>query len=79
MPSRIHAYRQFVRAFPTGAVQVVCRITRSTTHVVNADVDLVDAGSQALLARLEGFECTLSPSLRAAFRRNRLPSEVLPS
>ena len=79
LPSRIRSYQQFVRAFPTASVRVVCRVTRATAHAVNADMDLVDASSGSLLARLEGFECTLSPSLRAAFRRNRLPREALPS
>ena len=79
LPSRIGSYQQFVRAFPTASVRVVCRITHTTAHAVNADMDLVEASSGSLLARLEGFECTMSPSLRAAFRRNRLPREALPS
>ena len=70
LPSALGSYRQFVRRFPTGTVQVICRVATATGPVVRAEIEFVADGKQ--ISRIDGFECVLDGKLNAAFRRNRL-------
>jgi hypothetical protein len=67
LPSFAGRYRQFA-AFPARGVSVRCRASRKGDALAGADIDFVD-GSGKLVARLEGYECTVEPSLAEAFRR----------
>jgi hypothetical protein len=70
LPSALGGYRQFVRRFPAGTMQVICRVVAATGPVVRAEIEFVVDGKQ--IARIDGFECVLDGKLNAAFRRNRL-------
>jgi len=82
LPSYSREYRQYRRAYPEreaeGPVTIVSRITRCADHSVTADLEFLDAGGE-LIARMRDFECTVTPSLNRAFRRNRLTEEFLAS
>ena len=65
LPSRLGAWRQFAALGP-GVVKGVVRIREADAATVLCDVDLLDAGGQ-VAARLEGYACTISPSLDRAF------------
>jgi hypothetical protein len=71
LPSALGRYRQYVRRFPAEAARVVCRVEKAAGPVVRAAVEFVADGGR-LVARIDGFECVLDPTLNAAFRRNRL-------
>ncbi|BDV42216.1 hypothetical protein GURASL_11390 [Geotalea uraniireducens] len=66
-------YRQFQETFPRDGVQVVIRVTGESAHSATADMEFLDRHNGKLVARLEGYECVIDPSLQQAFRRNRLP------
>ncbi len=70
LPNSAAAYRQF-RAFPAGGVRVSARVTRSAEHGAAADIDFVD-DKGTLVARMEGYECTVDKSLNAAFLKKTL-------
>jgi NAD(P)-dependent dehydrogenase (short-subunit alcohol dehydrogenase family)/acyl carrier protein len=70
LPSALGAYRQF-RRFPHGSVTVVCRVSRSHSQIIAAEIEFRDEAGN-LIARIDDFECVLDPSLNSAFRRNRL-------
>jgi acyl transferase domain-containing protein len=65
LPSRVAAYHQLA-PFPDGDVRAVIRIRRSARRSVLSDVDLV-AEDGSVVARLEGFACTVSAKLDQAF------------
>jgi NAD(P)-dependent dehydrogenase (short-subunit alcohol dehydrogenase family) len=67
LPSFAARYRQYA-AFPSQGCAVRCRASRKGDALAAADVDFVDAEGR-LIARLEGYECTVEPSLAEAFRR----------
>jgi hypothetical protein len=50
-------------------------VTRSDDHLALADIDFIDE-SGSLVARMEGYECVIDPSLEKAFRNNRLTAPV---
>jgi hypothetical protein len=70
LPNCAAAYRQF-RAFPAKGVRISARVTRSAEHSALADIDFTD-DQGVLVARLEGYECTVDKSLNAAFRKKVL-------
>jgi NAD(P)-dependent dehydrogenase (short-subunit alcohol dehydrogenase family)/acyl carrier protein len=70
LPTFVGRYRQFRRAFPSGGVRVVARVTEASPHKARADVDFLDEAG-ALVARIEDYECVIDASLQSAFRRNR--------
>jgi len=68
LPSFAGSYRQYRRLPETGCV-IRARVTKATDGLVGADMDFLDHAG-ALVARLEGYECTVDKSLNEAFRRN---------
>ncbi|MDA0836865.1 MAG: SDR family NAD(P)-dependent oxidoreductase [Planctomycetota bacterium] len=75
LPSFTGSYRQFVRSFPREGVRLVATVTKSTAHQATADIDFMD-GSGNLVARMEGYECTINGALREAFAANELSQPV---
>ena len=71
LPCAAANYRQFKNRFPKEGARVVAHITSATAHRATADIEFLDAKNH-LIARLEGYECVLDDSLKAAFRRNQL-------
>ena len=71
LPSSALRYRQFQAAFPESGTKVVCRVTRSGAHTAVADVEFLDAQGN-LVARLEGYECTVDGGLAQAFRKTEI-------
>lgn len=71
LPTGIGRFRQFVRRFPQDPITVRSRITAINKQLVRADMECVD-GKGNLLATLEGYECVVDASLKAAFANNRL-------
>ena len=47
------------------------RLARVTDHAAAADIDFLDSAGD-LVARMEGYECVIDPSLSDAFARNQL-------
>jgi len=73
LPCFAGRYRQFNETFPREGVQVVIRVTAEREHGATADMEFLDRHTGKLVARLEGYECIIDPSLERAFQRNRLP------
>jgi NAD(P)-dependent dehydrogenase (short-subunit alcohol dehydrogenase family) len=71
LPTRVATYRQFRRAFPSAGTKIVLRVTRANDHAATADIEFLDAAGD-LVARMEGYECVIDPSLSDAFARNQL-------
>jgi len=72
LPCFAGRYRQFQESFPREGVQVVIRVISETPHGATADMEFLDRNSGKLVARLEGYECVIDPSLKQAFQRNKL-------
>ena len=75
LPSFAGSYRQFVRSMPRGGIRLVVTVTLSSAHQATADVDFLD-GAGNLVARMEGYECTINGALREAFAANELSQPV---
>jgi acyl transferase domain-containing protein/NAD(P)-dependent dehydrogenase (short-subunit alcohol dehydrogenase family) len=73
LPCFAGRYRQFVDSFPAEGVQIVVRVTEERKNSATADMEFHDRHSGKLVARLEGYECIIDPSLKQAFQRNQLP------
>jgi malonyl CoA-acyl carrier protein transacylase len=71
LPCHVRRYRQYRRAFPTREVRVAIAIDRATDLHALADIDYLD-GEGKLIARIEGYECVIDPTLERAFKRNIL-------
>jgi hypothetical protein len=71
LPTSAAKYRQFRRAFPSSGTKIVLRVTRANDHAATADIEFLDATGE-LVARMEGYECVIDPSLSDAFARNQL-------
>jgi acyl transferase domain-containing protein/NAD(P)-dependent dehydrogenase (short-subunit alcohol dehydrogenase family) len=76
LPCFAGRYRQFQEVFPREGVQVVIRVTSENAHGASADIEFLDRHSGKLVARLEGYQCVIDPSLKQAFQRNKLPRPV---
>ena len=63
LPCFAGRYRQFHEAFPREGVQVVIRVTAEREHGATADMEFLDRHTGKLVARLEGYECVIDPSL----------------
>jgi acyl transferase domain-containing protein/acyl carrier protein len=72
LPCFAGRYRQFQEAFPREGVQIVIRVTSENAHGASADMEFLDRHTGKLVARLEGYECVIDPSLKKAFQRNKL-------
>jgi hypothetical protein len=71
LPTSAARYRQFRRAFPSSGTTIVLRFSRVADHAATADIEFLDAAGD-LVARMEGYECVIDPSLTDAFARNQL-------
>ena len=76
LPCFVGRYRQYSDVFPREGVQIVIRVTAEREHGATADMEFLDRQSGKLVARLEGYECVIDPSLGRAFQLNRLPQEL---
>nr|WP_279342374.1 type I polyketide synthase [Geotalea sp. SG265] len=72
LPCFAGRYRQYVDSFPAEGVQIVVRVTEERKNSATADMEFHDRHSGKLVARLEGYECIIDPSLKQAFQRNQL-------
>ncbi|NTW80601.1 MAG: SDR family NAD(P)-dependent oxidoreductase [Geobacteraceae bacterium] len=72
LPSFAGRYRQFQESFPGHGAQIAIRVTAEREHGASADIEFLDRNTGKLIARLEGYECVIDPSLELAFRRNQL-------
>jgi hypothetical protein len=54
---------------------LVVTVTSSSAHQATADVDFLDSAGN-LVARMEGYECTINGALREAFAANELSQPV---
>ena len=72
LPSFAGRYRQFQESFPAHGAQIAIRVTAEREHGASADMEFLDRNSGKLIARLEGYECVIDPSLQLAFRCNQL-------
>ena len=75
LPVYIGRYRQF-KKFPKGQVRILIEVTSHSSGKARARIEYID-GSDALLARMEDYECIIEPSLEKAFRRNHLDEPVM--
>ncbi len=74
LPCFAGRYRQYHDSFPADGVQIVVRVTAEREHGATADMEFLDRQSGKLVARLEGYECVIDPSLGRAFQLNQLPT-----
>jgi NAD(P)-dependent dehydrogenase (short-subunit alcohol dehydrogenase family) len=72
LPCFAGRFRQYHDSFPRDGVQVVIRVTSEREHGATADMEFLERGSGKLVARLEGYECVIDPSLARAFQQNQL-------
>ncbi|MGO9920019.1 MAG: SDR family NAD(P)-dependent oxidoreductase [Isosphaeraceae bacterium] len=71
LPTGLRSYRQYKTRFPSEGVRVVAEIREAIDTRAVADIEFLDA-NEDLVARLEGYECVIDPSLNQAFSRNQL-------
>jgi acyl transferase domain-containing protein/NAD(P)-dependent dehydrogenase (short-subunit alcohol dehydrogenase family) len=76
LPVFIRSYRQYQSAYPKGDVKIAARVEKDQAHQAVSTVELVRPEDGKLLARLEGYECVIDPSLNAAFRRSHLAQQA---
>ena len=67
LPSFARHYRQYTSSFGSAPVTISARTRRSGAMMASADIDFIDASGK-LLARIEGYECTINENLRNAFK-----------
>jgi acyl transferase domain-containing protein/NAD(P)-dependent dehydrogenase (short-subunit alcohol dehydrogenase family) len=72
LPCFAGRFRQYHDSFPRDGVQVVIRVTSEREHGATADMEFLERDSGKLVARLEGYECVIDPSLAQAFQQNQL-------
>ena len=76
LPVYIKSYRQFQSAYPKGDVKLIARVDKDQTHQAVSTIELIQPKDGKLLARLEGYECVIDPSLNAAFQRSQLTQQA---
>ncbi len=69
LPSFAAKYRQYAERFPERGVRIVAKALKRADGLAGADIEFLDERG-ALVARMEGFECSSDASLTTAFRRN---------
>ncbi|MCA1795983.1 MAG: polyketide synthase dehydratase domain-containing protein, partial [Geobacteraceae bacterium] len=72
LPSYIRHYRQYVDSVPADHVEILCRINSCSGSMVEADIDFILPEKKQVLARIEGYECTMADNLDTAFARTTL-------
>jgi PfaD family protein len=65
LPARLSAWKQF-KSIPAGTVRVTVRVREAEGAAITSDIDLLDDAGE-MVARLEGYVCTVSPTLDRAF------------
>jgi len=73
LPCFAGRYRQYCDRFPREGAHLLIRVTSERERGATADMEFLDRATGKLLARLEGYECVIDPSLAGAFRNNQLP------
>ncbi len=71
LPGYARRYRQYVSSFDGRDVVIVARTRRLGSMQAAADIDFVDAQGR-LIARLDGYECTLNENLSNAFKLRKV-------
>ena len=71
LPCFAGRYRQYRRAFPTGPVKIIIRVTRDNGSFARADIDYLDSEG-LVIAQVQDYECVIDRQLDQAFRRNQL-------
>lgn len=74
LPGFIARYRQYQVGLPKDGATCILRVRDRSRAKMVADVAFVDARG-ALVAELSGYECTIDPMLRDAFRRTEESAE----
>jgi hypothetical protein len=78
LPAQLGALRQWA-PFPAGSMRATVRVRESLGATVVSDVDLLDDAGR-VVARLEGYVCTVSPTLDRAFGASVAPhASALPT
>jgi NAD(P)-dependent dehydrogenase (short-subunit alcohol dehydrogenase family) len=72
LPSSVRCYRQYVEHIPGDVSEIRAHVIRSSDSGAEADIDFIAPDTGKLLARIEGYTCTMTPSLQDAFTRNTL-------
>ncbi|NCB39703.1 MAG: SDR family NAD(P)-dependent oxidoreductase, partial [Erysipelotrichia bacterium] len=67
LPGYAKKYRQYVSSFTSNEIVISARTRRSGTMMALADIDFIDHNGN-LLARIEGYECTMNENLNNAFK-----------
>ncbi|GAB4272892.1 MAG: type I polyketide synthase [Candidatus Rifleibacteriota bacterium] len=70
LPGYAASYRQFCTKFPEEVI-VRAAAKRCGAYMASADIDFLDKNGQ-VLARMEGYECTINDSLREAFKLRKM-------
>ncbi|WP_321531777.1 SDR family NAD(P)-dependent oxidoreductase [uncultured Desulfuromonas sp.] len=65
-------YRQYRESFGTTPIHIQCRVVKQSGQVIEADIDFIDANTREVVARLEGYQCTMTPTLEQSFANNTL-------
>ncbi len=69
LPAYIRAYTQYRRRFPADGITAVLEAASTSGSSFTGDFTFVDADG-AVVARMEGYEAVMSPTLFNAFRAN---------
>jgi NAD(P)-dependent dehydrogenase (short-subunit alcohol dehydrogenase family) len=70
LPSAVASYRQF-QAFPKDGIRIMAKVRQCRPSLAVADIEFISAQGE-LVARMEGYECTIASTLNEAFKRNAL-------
>ncbi|MGM0600568.1 MAG: polyketide synthase dehydratase domain-containing protein, partial [Candidatus Rifleibacteriota bacterium] len=70
LPTRSASYRQYCRKFPE---RVLIRASAQQTgaHSARAEIDFLDE-NEKVLARMQGYECTINNALTEAFKHRKI-------
>jgi len=68
LPSYSASYRQYTERFPENGVTAVLEVDRADDHRMKGKFTFIDDASR-VIARIEGYEAIMDPSLTKAFRR----------
>lgn len=71
LPNIVKTYRQYADSFPKTGVKILSKILKKSNLSATANIDFVDKDNN-LIARIEGYECTMNESLKQAFKRSSI-------
>jgi NAD(P)-dependent dehydrogenase (short-subunit alcohol dehydrogenase family)/acyl carrier protein len=75
LPTSAAGYRQFRRSYPADGTTCVVRVVHRREHMAEATIEWLDRRGE-LVARMDGYQCVIDPSLAAAFAQNELIQRV---